>query len=152
MQRVGGTINRLRVLEMCNWQDKNFSYARGRIQISANVIRDACEIIRRVATNRQTIIYSDLMEQLKQNGHEKINRGTIGHIVGEVSVQVSLITNPSIYPSSIVVRADTNKPGDGFWGIDTGTAPPENVPLEQRQYILQRYQRDVFDRPWNCNC
>jgi len=120
--------------------------------MSADVFRDACEIIRQAATNRQTVTYSEIMDQLKHCGHEKINRGTIGKIVGEVSLQVSQATKPSIYPSSIVVRGDTNRPGDGFWGIDTGTVPPRTVPSGQRKRVLEQYQRDVFEKSWNCEC
>ena len=89
---------------------------------------------------------------LKQKGYEKINRGTIGHIVGEVRNQVSHVTNPSVYPSAIVVRRDTNQPGKGFWGLDEGSNPPSEVPQNQQKQMLQKYQNDVFGRPWNCNC
>ena len=137
---------------MCNWQDREFRYGKGRIQIAAQTFQDACEIILQAAQKRQTISYTMVMDDLKQLGHPKINRGTIGHIVGEVSVQVSQITSPSIYPSSIVVRSGTNQPGDGFWGVDTGTNPPSGVPCNNRTNALQHYQNDVFNRPWGCKC
>jgi len=137
---------------MCDWEDINPRYGMGKIQISAKVIRDTCDIIRQRAQNRQIVTYSDLMVQLKREGHRKINRGTIGHIVGEVSTQVAQVTDPSVYPSAIVVRKDTNKPGEGFWGLDTGTNPPEKVPNNQRDLTLQQYQKDVFSKPWRCDC
>jgi hypothetical protein len=137
---------------MCNWQDITRSYGMGKIQINVQVIRDACDIIQQRAQSRQTITYADLMVQLKHRGHRKINRRTIGHIVGEVSTQVAQVTNPSIYPSAIVVRKDTNKPGEGFWGLDMGTHPPKKVPTNQRAPTLQQYQNEVFNRPWSCNC
>jgi hypothetical protein len=124
----------------------------GKIQINARVIRDACDIIRQRAQNRQTITYTDLMVELKHKDHRKMNRRTIGHIVGEVSTQVAQVTDPSIYPSAIVVRKDTNQPGKGFWGLDMGTNPPEKVPNNQRDLTLQQYQNDVFNKPWSCNC
>ena len=138
---------------MCNWQDINPSYGEGRkIQLSAQVISNACNIIWEAAQKRQRIAYADLMNKLKQMGHRKINRATVGHIVGEVSTQVSQVTNPSIYPSAIVVRKDTNQPGKGFWGLDRGSNPPSAVPRNQQEQMLQQYQNDVFNRPWNCNC
>lgn len=137
---------------MCNWQDMEFPYAIGRIQIDAQTIQVACEIIFRASQRSQTISYTEVMNELKRLGCPKINRGTIGHIVGEVSVQVSQITNPSIYPSAIVVRSGTNQPGDGFWGVDTGTNPPSGVSCNNRRNALQQYQNDVFSRPWGCKC
>lgn len=137
---------------MCNWQVINFPYGIGRIQIPAQVIQDACRIIWQAAQRRQTITYADLMNQLKRLGHQKINRGTIGKIVGEVSNQVSQVTNPSIYPSAIVVSGGTNQPGHGFWGLNMGTNPPSGVHSNQRRNALQQYQNDVFSRPWSCNC
>ena len=137
---------------MCDWQDINISYGEGRIQINARVISDACDLIRQRAQDRQTITYSDLMNQLKDKGHGKINRGTIGHIVGEVSNQIAQVTDPSVYPSAIVVRKDTDQPGEGFWGLDMGMNPPEKVPFDHRVQTLQQYQNDVFNRVWSCNC
>ena len=137
---------------MCNWQDIEFPYGIGRIQIDARTIQAACEIIFGVAQKSQTISYTEVMNELKSLGCPKINRGTIGHIVGEVSVQVSQITNPSIYPSAIVVRSGTNQPGDGFWGVNTGTNPPSGVPRNNRRNALQQYQNDVFNRLWGCKC
>lgn len=140
------------VEKMCNWQNINPPYGKGRIQINAQVIRDACDVIRQAAQNGQTIIYTDLMKRLKHREHEKTNRGTIGHIAGEVSNQVAQVTNPSVYPSAIVVRSDTNQPGDGFWGLNMGTSPPSKVYHNQRVQMLQQYQNGVFNRPWSCNC
>lgn len=138
---------------MCNWKDKEFHYRKtGKIQLRANSFAETCNIISRVAQKKQVIAYSDLMQMLKQKGHEKINRGTIGHIVGEVSNQVSQSTNPSVYPSAIVIRKDINQPGKGFWGLDEGSNPPSAVPQNQRKQMLQKYQNDVFGRSWNCNC
>lgn len=133
---------------MCNWQDIEFPYARGRIQIAAQTIQAACETIFRAAQRRQTISYTEVMNELKRLGCPKINRGTIGSIVGEVSIQVSQITKPSIYPSAIVVRSGTYQPGEGFWGVDTGTHPPSRVAHNNRGNALQQYQNDVFNRPW----
>jgi len=137
---------------MCNWQDIEFPYARGRIRISAQTTQAACEIIFRATQRRQTISYTGVENELKRLGCPKINRGTIGHIVGEVSVQVSQITNPSIYPSSIVVRVETDQPGDKFWDNNTGTHPPSGVPCDNRRDALQQYRNDVFNRPWGCKC
>ena len=92
------------------------------------------------------------MSQLKGIGHAKINRGTIGAILGEVSNQVAQNTNPSVYPSSIVVRKGTNQPGNGFWGVNMGTNPPSIAPNAQRRIALQQYQRDTFNRNWKCGC
>jgi hypothetical protein len=137
---------------MCDWRDINPRYGIGKIQINAHVIKDSCAIIQQRAQNRQTTTYTDLMGRLKDRGHRKINRGTIGHIVGEVSNQVAQVSGPSIYPSAIVVRKDTNQPGEGFWGLDMGTNPPLKVPHNQRVHMLQKYQNDVFSKPWSCNC
>lgn len=124
----------------------------GRITISAGTISDACKIIRQAAQMRQLITYTDVMNQLKAMGYGKINRATIGAIVGEVSNQVAQITSPSMYPSAIVIRKGTNQPGDGFWGLKRGTNPPSNVPRENRRHVINQYQQDVFSRNWNCDC
>ena len=139
-----------RGLKMCNWRDIS---VRG-IHIDAQTIQDACRIIHRTAQKHKTITYTDLMDGLKQLRHRGINRGTIGSIVGEVSIQVSQLTNPSIYPSAIVVRRDTNQPGKGFWGLNTGSNPPDIAPQNQRQNSLQQYQQNVFNyvNLWNCDC
>ena len=137
---------------MCNWQDINFPYGIGKIQIPAQVIQDTCRTIWQVAQKKQTIAYADLMNQLKRLGHQKINRGTIGRIVGEVSNQVSQVTQPSIYPSAIVVKKYSNQPGNGFWELSMGTNPPSGVPCNQQRNALQQYQNDVFNRSWSCNC
>jgi hypothetical protein len=100
-----------------------------------------------------TITYTEVMNRLKAVGCPKINRGTIGHIVGEVSVQVSDATKQHpIYPSAIVVRHDTKQPGDGFWGLRAGTNPPSRVPRNNRRGALRQYQSDVLQRPWTCRC
>ncbi len=137
---------------MCNWQDIIFPYARGKIRISADTIRDACEIIRQAAQKKRYITYTELMDSLKDKGHRKINRGTIGKIVGEVSTQISQVTSPSVYPSAIVVNKNTSRTGHGFWGLDAGTAPPSEVPPNQRTQMLRQYQNDVFNRNWSCDC
>jgi hypothetical protein len=141
---------------MCNWQDivaiKKGKKRIQKIPLPARVFSDACRIIHQRAQEKRRIYYKDLENELKSFGHRKIYRGTIGDIVGEVSVQVSQLTNPSIYPSAIVVRMDTNRVGVGFWGVDRGTNPPSEVPQNQRQNKLQQYQNDAFNRPWNCNC
>jgi len=137
---------------MCQWKSISVKLGRGTIQISAQTIKDACDIILQAAKKGQVIHYSDLWNMLKQLGHRGINRGTIGSIVGEVSIQISQVTNPSIYPSAIVVRKDTGKPGEGFWGLDSGTNPPSRVPKNMRAKALQQYQHDVFHRTWNCHC
>ncbi len=137
---------------MCNWRDITFRYGRGQITIPADVIRDACQIIWESAKRRQFITYTQLMSRLKALGYKRINRGTIGAIVGEVSNQVAQNTNPSIYPSAIVVRKGANKPGSGFWGLNMGTNPPSGIPSGQRNLAIQQYQNDVFTGNWNCNC
>jgi hypothetical protein len=138
---------------MCNWKDMKFPYGKGvKIQLKADTFAETCKIISKAAQEKHLIAYSDLMQMLKKKKHEKINRRTIGHILGEVSNQVSQSTNPSVYPSAIVIRKDTSEPGKGFWGLDMGTNPPSKVPQNKRQNTLQHYQNDVFNRPWNCNC
>jgi len=137
---------------MCKWRNKTFRYGRGQITINANVIRDACQIIWQSAQRRQLITYTQLMNHLKALGHNKINRGTIGAIIGEVSTQVAQNTYPSVYPSAIVVRKGTNKPGNGFWGLNMGTKPPSEITPRHRNSKIQQYQNDVFTRNWNCNC
>ena len=138
---------------MCNWSDVEIVFRDGkRVKIPAATIIDACEIIKDAAKQRRLITYTEIMDQLKARGNRKINRATIGGIVGEVSAQVSKVTNPSIYPSAIVVLKGTNYPGNGFWGIDTGTNPPKNVPEKMRRVVIRRYQDDIFSREWDCNC
>ncbi len=137
---------------MCNWQDIVRPYGKGRINLSAQVVRDSCNIIWQRAQKKQRVAYSELMNILKQKGHRKINRATIGHIVGEVSTQVSQVTNPSIYPSAIVVRKGTDQPGKGFWGLDDGSSPPSAVPQNHQRQKMQQYQDDVFNKSWNCSC
>jgi hypothetical protein len=135
---------------MCDWQDISVR----KIRIDAQTIQDACKIIHKAAQKKETIVYRVLEDQLKQLGHRGINRGTVGNIVGEVSVRVSQLTNPSIYPSAIVIRKDTCKPGKGFWEINEGTNPPDKVPLNQRENELQEYQQNVFNGVslWSCDC
>ena len=118
---------------MCKWRDITFRDGGGRIQIPAKVISDACKIIRQMAQKGRVVTYSELMDQLKSLGHRKISRRTIGKIVGEVSNQVSRVTNPSIYPSAIVVRKDTNQPGNGFWGLEEGTNPHQEYHLTKEE-------------------
>ena len=139
---------------MCNWQNTVIKQAGGsrRIPIDAQVIQDACTIIYRQAQTGEPIIYTDLMNQLKQLGYRKINRGTIDGIVGEVSNQVSQLTNPSVYPSAIVVRGGSNQPGPGFWGLNSGTNPPNRVTQNQRRIQLDQHQQHVFNLNWACNC
>jgi hypothetical protein len=127
------------------WKDTTFEYDKGEIQIPGITIGDAYDIILVYAKRKSCVYYSDVINELKRRGHKKISRRTIGSIVGEVSIQISLATNPSIYPSSIVVRKDTENPGEGFWGVDTGTSPPSSVPLKERSVRLKRYQNDLFD-------
>lgn len=138
---------------MCNWQNKIVVKKDGRkIELPSDVFRDACQIIWQSAKKKMVICYSEVESQLKRLGHRKINRGTIGDIVGEVSAQVSQITTPSIYPSAIVVHKGDQNVGEGFWEVDTGTNPPSKAPPNQRKDALKQYQADVFNRPWNCNC
>jgi len=140
---------------MCRWKDVPCKYGRGRVIIPAQVIRDACQIIWQAAQQRQLIDYSTVIDQLKARGHHTrapINRITIGKIVGEVSDQVSQNTNPSVYPSAIVVRRGTNRPGKGFWGLSKGTNPPSRVPSANQRAAIRQYQNDVFTRKWACNC
>jgi len=142
----------IEVRKMCNWRDITIYRETGNIQISAETIQVACNIILQCAQKKQTITYGELMNELKLRGCQKINRGTIGHIVGTVSEEVSRNTNPSIYPSAIVVRSSSSNPGAGFWTVDTGTNPPSKVPLTNRKNALKKYQDDVFNTPWGCNC
>jgi hypothetical protein len=138
---------------MCNWQDKVVIKGDGRrIALPYDVFQDACKIIWQSAQQKRLIYYSDIEKQLKRLGHRKINRGTIGDIVGEVSIQVSQVTSPSIYPSAIVVHKGDKNVGIGFWEVDTGTNPPSKVPPNQQKEALLRYQNDVFNKPWDCNC
>jgi hypothetical protein len=139
---------------MCNWQEKEFPYARGKIKIAAHTLQAACEVIFQASQKSPlTITYTEVMNELKALGCPKINRGTIGDIVGEISVQVSEATKQhSIYPSAIVVRRDTKQPGDGFWGVRAGTNPPSRVPRNGRRDALRQYQNDVLKRPWACKC
>ena len=129
---------------MVDWKDTTFDYGTGKIQISGVTLQDTCDIIQEASKKEEKIVYSDIMNQLKR-GHKKISRRTIGLIVGEVSIQVSAITNPSVYPSSVVIRKDLGVPGKGFWGVDTGTLPPNKVPENQRKVALQQYQKNTFD-------
>jgi hypothetical protein len=130
---------------LVDWKDTTFDYGKGKIQILGVTFQDACDIIQEVSKKKTCIAYSDVINQLKQHGHRKISRRTIGTIVGEVSIQVSGVTNPSVYPSSVVIRKDSGAPGEGFWGVDTGTLPPNKVPENQRKVALQQYQKNVFD-------
>jgi len=135
---------------MCNWRDISVR----KIRIDAQTIQDACKIIHHSAQRKEIIIYTNLMNQLKQLGHHGINRGTIGNIVGEVSARVSQLTNPSIYPSAIVIRKDTCQPGKGFWELEDGTNSPDKVPPSQRENQLREYQQRVFNGVslWGCDC
>lgn len=92
------------------------------------------------------------MCELKKLNHHAINRGTIGAIVGEVSMQVSESTKPSVYPSAIVIRKDTDEPGEGFWGLDSGTHPPDKVARSDRKSRLSEYQQKIFNNSWGCDC
>lgn len=138
---------------MCNWQNIIIQQKNGRrILINSQTIQDACAVIYRQAQIGKLATYTDLMIQLKQLGHRRINRGTIGGIIGEVSNQVAQLINPSVYPSAIVVRAGSNQPGDGFWGLNMGANPPHRVPQARRQTQLKQFQQDVFNLSWSCNC
>jgi len=143
---------------MCKWEEIIIEQAIGerriprRIPISNKAVEDACTIIHRQAQAHETIVYSDLMNRLKQLQHRRITRGTIGGIVGGVSSQVSKITNPSVYPSAIVVRKDTGEPGDGFWKLDMGGNPPSKVTFSLREGQRNQYKKDVFKLNWSCNC
>jgi len=131
---------------MYNWEDRVFRYGRGKIMISAETFRDTYRIIKESARNGNYIYYSEVMDKLKRLGHRKINRGTIGGIVGEVSIMVANSTNPSVYPSAIVVKKNSIEPGKGFWGLDRGTNPPSMVPPDKRREALSEYQETVFSR------
>ena len=137
---------------MCKWQSITISDKGGKIPIPAQVFQDACEIILQAAQNKQTITYTEIMDQLKKSGHRKISRRTIGKILGEVNDQVSQNTNPSIYPSAIVILSGGNRPGGNFWGVSTGTNPPSGVVPSNRTKTLQRYRNDIFNKHWSCNC
>jgi len=130
---------------LVDWKDTTFDYGTGKIQISGVTLQDTCDIIQESSKKEKKILYSNIMNQLKQRGHKKISRRTIGAIVGEVSIQVSAITNPSVYPSSVVIRKDSGVPGEGFWGVDSGTFPPNKVPKNQQKVALRQYQKNVFD-------
>ena len=134
---------------MINWNDKRFPCGKGSIEISGSTLKDTFNIIHEYAKRQEKIPYSELINRLKQKGNKKISRRTIGFIVGEVSIQVSSDTKSSIYPSAIVIRKDSSIPGEGFWGVDSGTTPPSDCPKEHRKIELQKYQKNVFD--WGSN-
>ena len=129
---------------MCNWQNRISPYGIGNIQLNADVFADACNIIFQASRQRNKITYSDLMSQLRQLNHRKIFRGTIGIILDEVNLQVSSITNPSIYPSAIVVHRGTTEPGPGFWNVACGLKPPVGIAANRRSVQLQQYQNFPF--------
>ena len=132
---------------MVKWIDKDLINKRGaKTTIEAATFQDAYNIIREQAKAREVIPYSKLEDKLKTNGHRKIHRGTIGGIVGEVSDQISLVTSPSVYPSSIVVHKGTKDTGDGFWTLENGTLPPSTIPVDLRKKQLDEYQKNVFDK------
>jgi hypothetical protein len=132
---------------LVNWKDQDFYDKRGaKTTIQAATFQDAYNIIRECAKARKMIPYSDLMIELKKNNCRKINRKTIGNIVGEVSDQVSLTTKPSVYPSSIVVHKGTKETGKGFWNLDEGTLAPKTIRVDLRKKSLDQYQKDVFDK------
>jgi len=135
---------------MIAWETQEFVSKSGRrIIIDGVTLKDAYNILNNwVKSNDQPIAYSVLMAKLKENGHPKIYRGSIGHIVGHVSDQVSEVTNPSIYPSSIVVHKGTWNTGDEFWTLEGGTLPPNKVIKANRKAQLSMYQNDVFKRTW----
>lgn len=119
---------------MVNWKIQDFYNKWGaKITIPAATFEDACSIIRKRAKIGKCIAYSELMTELKKKNHRKINRGTIGSIVGEVSDQISLTTNPSVYPSSIVVHKGTKDTGKGFWTLGEGTLPPNTISVDLRK-------------------
>lgn len=135
---------------MITWETREFVSKKGRrIIIDGATLKDAYDILKNwVKANDNPIAYSKLMDKLKEKNHPKIYRGSIGHIVGHVSDKVSVITNPSIYPSSIVVHKGTWITGDGFWDLEEGTLPPNKVPIKNRRAALSSYQRDVFEKTW----
>jgi hypothetical protein len=136
-------------VRMINWTDQDFYNKRGaKTTISAATFREACHFIRQHAKTGNFLPYSELMNKLKKSGYRKIHRGTIGSIVGEVSDQVSLTTNPSVYPSAIIVHKGTEDTGKGFWALEEGTLPPKSIPVELRKKALGQYQKDVFDKIW----
>jgi len=139
---------------MCKWEEIVIVQAGGRrrIPISDKAVEDTCTILYQQAQAHKTINYTDLMGKLKKLRHRSITRGTIGGIVGGVNSQVSQITNPSVYPSALVVRKDTGKPGDGFWLLAMGSNPPSRVPLRLRAGRWNQYKKDVFGLKWSCNC
>ncbi len=133
---------------MCEWSDRrDVPMGSGKTTLPKELFEDACEIIKNAAKHKRCITYTELMESLKKMEHSKINRQTIGYIVGEVSNVVSERTNPSVYPSSIVIRKDTGKPGIGFWNLEKGTHPPS-----KNSKTLKDYQDDVFLEKWDCKC
>ena len=132
-------------ISLIDWKDTTFDYGKGKIKISGATIGDAYKIILKYAKKRSKIHYSVIINELKRLGHTKISRRTIGSIVGDVSIQISRVTDPSIYPSSIVVRKDHDTPGEGFWGVDSGKSPPSDVKTKQQKIKLQEYQKNVFD-------
>ncbi len=132
-------------ISLIDWKDTTFEYGKGKIQISGKTIQAAYDIIQEVSKKKARIEYFEIINQLKQSGHKKISRRTIGTIVGEVSIQISDVTNPSVYPSSVVIGKNSGTPGEGFWEVDTGTLPPNKVPANQRKVALQQYQKNVFD-------
>ena len=135
---------------MIAWKTQEFVSKKGRrIIIDAATLKDAYDILNNwIKSNDKPIAYSELMAKLKEKSHPKIYRGSIGHIIGHVSDQVSFITNPSIYPSSIVVHKGTCDTGDGFWALERGTLPPIKVLEDNRKAQLSKYQNDVFEKNW----
>jgi hypothetical protein len=83
---------------LIDWKDTTFEYGKGEIKISGATIGDAYDIILGYAKEKTRVYYSDLINVLERRGNRKISRRTIGSIVGEVSIRISLVTNPSIYP------------------------------------------------------
>jgi hypothetical protein len=132
------------------WKTQRFSDGAWHITIDGATIKDAYEIIHEwTEKNHECIAYSDLMTELKQRGHPKIYRRSIGHIVGHITNQIAIATQPaSVYPSSIVVHKWTRNTGDGFWGLDKGSSPPYKVAPVNRRQKLDEYQNAVFTKNW----
>jgi hypothetical protein len=128
---------------MCNWHDIQFCYGNGIVKISGKVIQDTCNIIYKAAQQKKMLTYTDVMRQLKQLRHSKINIAIIGEIVGAVSIQLSESTTPSIYPSALVVKKDTRQPGESFWKVHSGTNPPALISKDKRE-LVSTVPKDVF--------
>jgi hypothetical protein len=117
--------------------------------IPKETVKEVHKFIREYAIARKFLPYSELEDLLKAKGYRKINRFTIGNIVGEVSDRISASTVPlSIYPSAIVVHKWTEDTGKGFWTLERGSDPPYRTKADLKKKKLKQYQKNVFEKKW----